>query len=53
MMGRAWEWIEAILMFIGFLYMITIIAIFFVLMLPIFILFERTDKSIRKSNVQS
>ncbi len=51
MRAKAWEWIEAIIMFIGFLYMICIIVIFGILLIPILILFERSDKSIRKSNV--
>jgi len=46
-----WEWIEAIIMFLGFIYIILVIIIVGILMLPILILFERSDKSIRKSNV--
>ncbi len=45
-----WEWIEAIIMFLGFLYIICVMIIVAILMLPILILFERTEKSIGKLN---
>lgn len=51
MRASLWEWIEAIIMFLGFIYMILVMIIVGILMLPILILFERTEKSIGKSNV--
>ncbi len=45
-----WEWIEAIIMFCGFIYIIFVMIIVAILMLPILILFERTEKSIGKLN---
>ncbi len=45
-----WEWIEAIIMFCGFIYIICVMIIVAILMLPILILFERTEKSIGKLN---
>ncbi len=45
-----WEWIEAIIMFCGFIYIICVMIIVAILMLPILILFERAEKSIGKLN---
>ncbi len=48
--GSLWEWVEAIIMFLGFIYMILVMVVVAVLMIPILILFERTEKSIGKLN---
>ncbi len=48
--GSLWEWIEAIIMFLGFIYIVFVMIIVAILMLPILILFERTERSIGKSN---
>ncbi len=44
MIKKIWDWIELILMILGFIYTMIVIVAAFILMLPILILFERTNK---------
>ncbi len=41
MLSRMWNWIELILMVVGFIYTVLVIMTAFILLLPILILFER------------
>ena len=41
MLNKMWNWIELILMVVGFIYTVLVIAAAFVMLLPILILFER------------
>jgi len=44
MWNRIWNWIELVLMIVGFIYTVAVLAAGFVLLVPIFILFERRSK---------
>jgi hypothetical protein len=44
MLNRIWNWIELILMIVGFLYTMIVLVAGFILLIPVLILFERRSK---------
>ena len=44
MMSKLWDWIELILMIVGFIYTMVVLVAGFILLIPVLILFERRSK---------
>ncbi len=43
MMSKLWDWIELILLIVGFIYTMLVLAAGFILLAPVLILFERRN----------